>query len=585
MLNIHKALSGFTATIFAAASFSASATVPSGTLPVITINTENGTPVTSKETYLRGTYWLNPNGADGIKAIGSESEPLPLQIKGRGNYTWVGFDKKPYRLKLDEKAALLGMEKSKHFGLLAHTDDNLGFMRNILGFELSRRLGLAWTPAAEPVELILNNDYLGLYFATELIRVDKKRVNIVEQPDLATDPEAITGGWLVEIDNYDTDPHVSITEGNGARIVFTYKTPEELSPEQESYLREQMLAINRAIYSSDKTSSEWEQLVDIDALARYYIVQEIMDDCESFHGSCYIYRDKGKDKKWIFGPVWDFGNAYQRGASTRFIWDRPAFNQTWIGEIYKFPRFQERVKEIWKEFCTSGYPGLHDFIDAEAARITAAAESSHSRWPQYGNSDIANSAAKIKSLMDFKINWLGKQWGTTPIPDYPEYSVYFRGTQNSWNTSQPLQWNSSNGTFFLDNIDITDAFKLATSDWKNVDLGGDDTPLELNKPYQLKDRGKNITVKDNQPLYNVFLTLDPTTKTLYVTDTAGTDDITPDYAQSWQITGRSISAPEQIEVYNATGMLVASGRGHIALPSAGFYIIVEKGNATKLIAR
>lgn len=147
----------------------------SGTLPVLHINTENSTPITSKEYYLNGTYYLDNLGIEGYKSIGSANEPLTLKIKGRGNYTFTGFDKKPYRLKLDAKAALLGMKKSKHFALLAHADDNLGFLRNTMGFELSRRGGLDFTPEQRPVEVVLNGEYIGLYFLTETIRVDANR--------------------------------------------------------------------------------------------------------------------------------------------------------------------------------------------------------------------------------------------------------------------------------------------------------------------------------------------------------------------------------------------------------------------------
>lgn len=65
----------------------------SGTLPVLHINTENSTPITSKEYYLNGTYYLDNLGIEGYKSIGSASEPLTLKIKGRGNYTFTGFDK------------------------------------------------------------------------------------------------------------------------------------------------------------------------------------------------------------------------------------------------------------------------------------------------------------------------------------------------------------------------------------------------------------------------------------------------------------------------------------------------------------
>lgn len=144
--------------------FAAQSAAPSGTVPTIYINTANNASVTSKEVYLDATYYLEGNGFEGVESLGSEAQPLPLTIKGRGNYTWTGFDKKPYKLKLDKKTAIMGMGKNKHFALLAHADDDLAFMRNVAGLELSRRMNLAFTPADAPVEVVLNGEYLGLYF-------------------------------------------------------------------------------------------------------------------------------------------------------------------------------------------------------------------------------------------------------------------------------------------------------------------------------------------------------------------------------------------------------------------------------------
>ena len=259
----------------------------SGTLPVLHIETEGRKEITSKEDYLNGTYYLDPMGASDVEAIGSKEAPLPLEIKGRGNYTWRDFDKKPYRLKLGSKQPLMGLEKNKHFALLAHADDSKGFMRNTIGFYFSEQIGMAWTPKARPVELVLNGDYKGLYFLTEHIRVDKDRVNIVEQEDNETDPEKITGGWLVEIDNYNEAPYnIEIREGNRHTMWFTYKSPELLSSAQEKFLKDEMERIDRLVYG-DKNSDELWQYLDMDALAKFYIVQEITDNYESFHGSCY----------------------------------------------------------------------------------------------------------------------------------------------------------------------------------------------------------------------------------------------------------------------------------------------------------
>lgn len=381
----------------------------SGTLPVMFIETENNELITSTETYINALYRLDNMGIDNIEPIATADSMFAMQIRGRGNYTWRDFEKKPYRIKLDKKAALLGMNKSKHFALLAHADDNMAFLRNTVGFELSRRIGLAYTPAQQPVEVVLNGDYIGLYFLTETIRVANDRVNIVEQPDTATAADIITGGWLIEIDNYDDDSQIRITEGNGEIIRFTYKTPELLSNKQESYLRTQVTAMNSAIYNSNKNSTAWEGYIDIDSLARFYIVQEIMDNAESFHGSCYLHKDKGI-KKWIFGPVWDFGNSYHR-SNGQFIYQNPPFGQTWIGEIAKYPRFQQKVIEIWKWFKGNRYDGLDTFIDNFTEQISVAAQHDALRWPNYGNYDIYNRKNNFTSMLDDRVNWLVSQWG------------------------------------------------------------------------------------------------------------------------------------------------------------------------------
>lgn len=385
----------------------------SETLPVMFINTTNNVPITSKEEYVTGTYYIDNLGLDGYTSIGTSEEPLTLQIKGRGNYTWVGFDKKPYRLKLDAKEPLLGMKKSKHFALLANADDNLGFLRNQVGFELSRRIGMPWTPDTRPVEVVLNGNYIGLYFLTETIRVDKDRVNIVEQPDLTTNTDSITGGWLVEIDNYDTDPHVQITEGNNERIIFTYKTPEVLSAQQISYLTNQMSIINTALYNTDKNSTLWEEYVDIDRLARFYIIQEIMDNTESFHGSCYMHKDMG-DNKWCFGPVWDFGCTFQRN-DKKYIYDGDPYGQTWIEEMCKFPRFITKVKELWRPFLGTGYAAMDSYIDQFVNSISTAAKFDAVRWPKYGNSDMESRKASFKSKLVNSVTWLKSKWGEAGV--------------------------------------------------------------------------------------------------------------------------------------------------------------------------
>ena len=412
------------------------AAVYSGTLPVLYIQTENNAAIVSKDYYLNATYYVDALGLTGYENLGSASAPLTMEIKGRGNYTWKDFNKKPYRLKLTDKQPLLGMTKSKHFALLAHADDaqnKKGFMRNQVGFELSRMIGMEWTPNVKPVEVVLNGDYIGLYFLTETIRVDKDRVNIVEQEDEETNSDNITGGWLVEIDNYDEDPHVTISEGGRHTMWFTYKTPEVLSSQQEQYLTQQMKLIDNLVYG-DKNSNELWQYLDIDALARFYIVQEIMDNYESFHGSCYLYREKGANERWKFGPVWDFGSSYNRD-KTQYLFEGDVWHNHWIPEICKFPAFTEQVKKIWKEFYSTKFNEIFTFTNAQLSLLKTAAVSDANRWTDYsGNKDLQKRINNVNTWLTNSAKWLNEQWGeadnngnnddtgNTNYPDNPEYN-------------------------------------------------------------------------------------------------------------------------------------------------------------------
>lgn len=394
---------------------SANAAGPSGSLPVMFIATQNGEPVVSKDDYLAATYYVDPKGVAGVEAVGSAARPDTLQIKGRGNWTWTGFEKKPYRIKLQNKTALLGLKKNKHFALLAHADDWTGWLKNTIGFILSEQLGLQWTPHQQPVEVVLNGDYIGLYMLTEVIRVDKDRVNVVEQLD--GDNSDVTGGWLVEIDNYREPNCIDFTEPKNEfhreqNVMVTPKTPELLSSAQRDYLYAQMTSLNAAIYSHD--SATLTSMLDIDEAARFYLVQELMLDCESYHGSCYLHKQQGTDAKWFFGPVWDFGNAFNRcrwGNPDMPIYVQPEFSQVWIGELSKDRVFQAALAKIWAHWRYYDVSLVSLMVASFVNRIAAAAAADALRWEQYDHSNMRMQQAEVMKYFHQHVEWLTTQWG------------------------------------------------------------------------------------------------------------------------------------------------------------------------------
>ena len=389
----------------------------SGTLPVLYINTEGHHNVDSKENYLQAQWWLDAMGIEGYQSIGSAQHPLGMQIKGRGNSTWKENEKKPYRLKFDEKHKVLGMPSSRHWVLLANCNYWKGVIHDILPFEIGWRMGMSWNPRWEPVEVVLNGQYIGMYFLAEKIRVAKERVNIIEQDDYETDPERITGGWLLEIDNYNEPNQIDVALGNGKKIWVTHHSPEFLSNEQRNYIKQFLDEASMALYSTDKSDRTWEQYIDVDSIAVFYIVNEIVDNIEAFSGSCFMHKQRGENTKLIFGPLWDCCSYYRWSPSymfNEFIYvNYPSFSAVkWIDQIVKFNHFQERVRYHWQIFYNEVYPTMDAFLDEFAARIEAGGNSDYARWQRYGADNIPERLNLYgRPSFHKKVAWLQTQWG------------------------------------------------------------------------------------------------------------------------------------------------------------------------------
>lgn len=435
----------------------------SGTLPVLYINvytdashTQFNNEIISKDLdhknyFSDAEYWLDLNGcewmaAEGAKSIGSAQEPLPLEIKARGNWTRRGFAKKPFKLKLGAKQKLLGLSKSKHFAILAHADDNCGYLRNFVGFNLGKRIGLPWTPAQQPVEVVINGDYRGLYFLTESIRIEGDRVNIEELDDNVSDPVLCSGGYLVELDNYDEDNQIRMEEKSCVDtycdvLRITADTPEEYSELQRRFITDQFSAMNDAVGSC--SDALWSYM-DLDDAVRYYIVEEMISHVEAYHGSTYLFRDRGENQKWHFSPLWDCGNAFN-GPTDGFFYDHDPFGNTWIPSIRKNHKFNDRLQLTWLWFMNTRYEGLIDDIDAYVAHIATAARYDRNRWqnapvPDGGmgvvdNSDMQNRRNHVVDHLNAKLAWLRGKFGdyehihitdeparddtaAAPLPDY-----------------------------------------------------------------------------------------------------------------------------------------------------------------------
>ena len=150
-------------------------------IPHLAITIDEAKEVTEKETYLKAT----------LRIAGNKLYPDyegTTEIRGRGNSTW-GYAKKPYRLKLTNKAQILGLPAAKNWVLLANYLDP-SLMCNAVAMKIGRDLEVPFTNQIIPVDLTINGQYRGSYVLTQHLEVDENRINIGKD------------GTLFELDTY-----------------------------------------------------------------------------------------------------------------------------------------------------------------------------------------------------------------------------------------------------------------------------------------------------------------------------------------------------------------------------------------------
>lgn len=329
-------------------------TIP--TIPKVYINTTGGAPILNREDYVTSTIKIE----DLDKYYSSEVEfTSTAGIRGRGNSTW-GLPKKPYRIKLDSKASLLGMSTDKDWALLANYLDK-SLLRNLTAFEISRKAEMSWTPASISVDFYLNGIYQGVYTLTEHVKVSGERLDMTVVKSSDNSGEALTGGYLLELDFHYDEPYKFKTDRE--RLPIMFKDPDEPTTEQFTYVQNFYNNAENVLYSENfKDPVEgYRKYLDVKSFINYFIVQEIAKNVDgNMRGSCYMAIRK--NSKIEMPLVWDFDIAF--GNADHITWEQGAtsaeydgwFIKTcspWYDRLFEDPTFVAEVKKRWNELKPS----------------------------------------------------------------------------------------------------------------------------------------------------------------------------------------------------------------------------------------
>ena len=371
-------------------------------LPIMWIETEGRTPITSKEEYLQAHMRLVE---DVVTRAPGETIEADLEIKGRGNSTWV-MNKKPYRLKFAEKVSLLDEPKDKSWVLLASYYDKT-FLRNKLAFHISSLSNLDYTPKSHFVELMLNGRYNGTYELCEKIKVSENRVNVGKD------------GYLIEIDalSKDESDAVTFTTEHIDQPVSIKEPDVVIGDDQYTFIKEYVIKAESVLYSDNflDQSIGWQEYLDMDSFVDWYIVNEISRNNDAWRWSSSFMNLKSGGKLKM-EPVWDFdrsfGNAQEfNNFETEGFWLN---NIGWYSRLFQDPAFINKVKERFS-FFYNHKDYLLDMVNVDAQYLKYAMIENNNRWNTlytdiYPNYDIwgsyMNEVQNLKVWFSKRIDWL-----------------------------------------------------------------------------------------------------------------------------------------------------------------------------------
>lgn len=362
-------------------------------LPMVVINTQDGVEPFDKETEISSNIIIiDENGKIDINK--------PAGVRERGNFSRT-FPKKPWRIKFDKKQSPLDARAEGKKWTLVNNYGDKSLLRNIVAFEVARRFGTAYSPWARLVEVVLNGEYKGVYTFGDQVDVRPGRVDIDEMDTKDISGDALTGGYLLEIDGYaDQEPAGEWFKSNWEMPV-TIKSPDNGgTPEQFNYIKNYFNTFEDLLYSTNFADPDegYRSLFDIDSFVQHLLTNELCgnhDQCWSIY--CYKKRN---DPKLYFGPVWDFDLGFDNDWRCYPVCERTRFStylfttaggdaggvtRRMVRRIFiDDPNTRKDISRIWSLAVNDrdlNIESLRDFVRHQAGLLQDAQRLNFMRWP------------------------------------------------------------------------------------------------------------------------------------------------------------------------------------------------------------
>ncbi len=418
-----------------------------------------------KRNYLTDT----PNDYDGY---------ISIELRGSSSQ---GFPKKQYALETQTETGennnvmLLGLPTENDWILNGPYSDK-SLIRNVLEYEIARKMG-RYASRTRLCELVLNNDYRGVYVLLEKIKRDNDRVDIATLNPDEIEGDDLTGGYIIKIDKWEgsnndgwSSPYPPYP-GSSARIYYQYHypKPDEIVAEQKTYIRAYITSFEEEMFTTDYSNPENKlpAYIDMESFVDFFILNEISRNVDGYRLSTFLYKDKdSNDGKLVMGPLWDFnlafGNAdYYNGSSISgwqidFYGNNDGFQiPFWWDALLDSDNFRRLLYTRWTTLREDilKTEQIHYLVDSLVAHLWEAQQRNFERWdvlghyvwPNYFVGDTYQEEIDyMKNWIEQRLDWIDehipKPTGITDAPVVPSNHRLEQNYPNPFNATTTIRY-------------------------------------------------------------------------------------------------------------------------------------------------
>lgn len=447
-------------------------------LPIVVISTSEEIPDEPKILGNMGIIWKGDGEINSLEDPYDHYDGLVgIEIRGQSSQT---FPKKSYGIELwDENQdgidfALLGFPKEEDFVFHGPFSDK-SLMRNALAYYLAGK-SMAYAPRIKFFELIINDQYQGVYLLTEKIKRDKNRVDIKKLDEEDISGDKLTGGYIFKFDKGDPEeiawesPYLPFNGANPTRIMYDTPDYDEMNPEQFEYIKGFVDEFEEVLAGDNFADPQngYSKYIDEDTFIDYSLINEIGRNVDGYRLSTFFYKDRESiDGRLKAGPVWDFnlafGNVnYCDGARTDgWGWD---FNSVcpddfwvihfWWKRLLQDPKYLAKMTERWQELREGVFSDekIIFAIDSMQQELAGASERNFDRWEVldeyvWPNNFVGGTyPGEINYLKDWvleRLAWLDLQFNVVlslEVEEESRFRLYPNPAEGGFFVESELPW-------------------------------------------------------------------------------------------------------------------------------------------------